>query len=290
MVNNSWMQYPVGYTIQNGVYVPDDWAKIIFSPVVWVRFPHMLLAAYVTGAFCVAATGAWYMLRGMCHAEGRVMLRMGLFLAAILVPVQLLFGHLVGDYVHRYQPIKFATIEARWHDEQPASEVLLAWPDAAHEKNDYEISVPVLGSLIASMSLDSKEVGLTDFARSERPPIAIPFFTFRIMVLWTVFLCFPLPFIATLTGWFTAEVGRQPWTVYGLLRTADAVTPFLTPRAAAGSLLVFCATYVFIFAFGTYYIYKLLKGGPAGDTLHTPPAALPNRPLSAATDLRSTVK
>ncbi len=176
----------------------------------------------------------------------------------------------------------------------------------------------MLGSVIASMSLDSKEVGLTDFARSERPPIAIPFFTFRIMVgcgllmllvawggtllslkerllqrralLWTVFLCFPLPFIATLTGWFTAEVGRQPWTVYGLLRTADAVTPFLTPRAAAGSLLVFCATYVFIFAFGTYYIYKLLKGGPAEDLPHTPPAALPNRPLSVAADLPTTVK
>ncbi|WP_408403831.1 cytochrome ubiquinol oxidase subunit I [Paraburkholderia sediminicola] len=178
--------------------------------------------------------------------------------------------------------------------------------------------MPVLGSVIASMSLDSKEVGLTDFARSERPPIAIPFFTFRIMVgcgllmllvawggtllslkerllkrralLWTVFLCFPLPFIATLTGWFTAEVGRQPWTVYGLLRTADAVTSFLTPRAATGSLLVFCATYVFIFAFGTYYIYKLLKGGPAEDPPHTPPVALPNRPLSVAADLSTTVK
>src|ERR1700760_2171113 len=137
MVNNSWMQVPVGYAMENGVAVPNDWGKIIFNPVVWVRFPHMLLAAYITGAFCVAATGAWYTLRGMCLAEGRVMLRMGLFLAAILVPVQLLFGHLVGDYVHRYQPIKFATIEARWHDEQPASEVLLAWPDAAHEKNDY---------------------------------------------------------------------------------------------------------------------------------------------------------
>jgi cytochrome bd ubiquinol oxidase subunit I len=318
MVNNSWMQYPVGYTIQGGVYVPDDWLRIIFSPVVWVRFPHMLLAAYVTGAFCVAATGAWYTLRRMCPAEARIMLRMGLFLAAILVPVQLLFGHLVGDYVHRYQPIKFATIEARWHDEQPASEVLLAWPDATHEKNDYAISVPVLGSLIASMTLDSKEVGLTDFPRSERPPISIPFFAFRIMVgcgllmllvawggtllslkerllqqrafLWPVFLCFPLPFIATLTGWFTAEVGRQPWTVYGLLRTADALTPFLTARAAAGSLLVFCATYIFIFAFGTFYIYRLLKGGPAEDLLHTAPAALPNRPLSVAADLPSTVK
>src|SRR6202171_457604 len=176
MVNNSWMQAPVGYVIQNGMYVPNDWLKIIFSPVVWVRFPHMLLASYITGAFCVAATGAWSALRGVFAAEARIMLSMGLYLAAVLVPIQLLFGHLVGDYVHRYQLIKFATIEARWHDEQPASEVLLAWPDATHEKNDYVISVPVLGSLIASMTLDSKEVGLTDFARSERPPIVIPFF------------------------------------------------------------------------------------------------------------------
>jgi cytochrome d ubiquinol oxidase subunit I len=312
MVNNSWMQYPVGYATQNGVFVPDDWAKIIFSRVVWVRFPHMLLAAYITGAFCVAATGAWYSLRAMCLAEARVMVRMGLFLAAILVPAQLLFGHLVGDYVHRYQPVKFAAIEARWHDEQPASEVLLAWPDEENERNKYPISVPVLGSLIASMSLDSKEVGLTSFPRSERPPIVITFFAFRVMVgcgllmllvawggsllslkgrllreralLWAVFLCFPLPFVATLTGWFTAEVGRQPWAVYGLLRTADAVTPFLTPRAAAASLLVFCATYVFIFAFGTFYIYRLLKAGPVSGPLHAPPRALPNRPLSLAAD------
>src|ERR1700682_1915446 len=105
MVNNSWMQAPVGYVIENGHFVPNDWLKIIFSPVVWVRFPHMLLASYITGAFCVAATGAWYTLRRMCPAEARILLRMGLVLAAILVPVQLLFGHLVGDYVHRYQLI-----------------------------------------------------------------------------------------------------------------------------------------------------------------------------------------
>src|SRR5258707_4562841 len=140
MVNNSWMQYPVGYTIQAGVYVPVDWAKIIFSPVVWVRFPHMLLATYLTGAFCVAATGAWYTLRRMCPAEARIMLRMGLFLAAILVPVQLLFGHLVADYVHRYQPVKFATIEAAWHDEQPASEVLVAWPTQTRERKRSSVS------------------------------------------------------------------------------------------------------------------------------------------------------
>jgi cytochrome bd ubiquinol oxidase subunit I len=290
MVNNSWMQVPVGYVFEGDAYVPTDWRSIIFSPVVWVRFPHMLLAAYVTGALCVAATGAWYMLRRVYLAEARVMLRMGLLLAAVLVPLQLFFGHLKGDYVHAKQPVKFAAIVARWHDEQPAGEALFAIPDDSTEINLFEIKVPVLGSLIATMTLDSKEVGLTDFQRADRPPVAIPFFSFRIMVacgllmwllswvgsvliltgdierrrLWLklTFLSFPLPFIATLTGWFTAEVGRQPWTVYGVLRTADAMTPFLTTPAATISLLVFVSIYVLIFASGALFIYRLLYVGP----------------------------
>src|SRR5712672_2132990 len=308
MANNSWMQVPVGYVMENGAFVPDDWFKILFSPVLWVRFPHMLLAAYITGGFCVAATGAWYALRGVFRSEARVMLRMGLYLAAVLVPTQIFFGHLTGDYVHDYQPVKFAAIEGRWHDEQPASEVLLAIPDSASETNKYAISVPVLGSLIGSMSLHSKEVGLTDFPRADRPPVVIPFFAFRVMVgcglamlllawvgtylsrkgrversrllLWLTFLSFPLPFIATLTGWFTAEVGRQPWVVYGVLRTAEAMTPFLTTRAATISLIIFCAVYSFIFAFGTFYIHRLLRAGPAGRLVLPPAAAIPNRPMS----------
>src|SRR5271170_6263323 len=135
MVNNSWMQVPLGYVFENGMYVPNDWSKIIFSTSVWVRFTHMLLASYVTGAFCVAANGAWYLLRREFMAEARIMLRMGLSLAAILVPVQIFFGHLAGDYVHDRQPAKFAAIEARWHDEQPASEVLIGFPDSASQTN-----------------------------------------------------------------------------------------------------------------------------------------------------------
>jgi cytochrome bd ubiquinol oxidase subunit I len=308
MVNNSWMQVPVGYAMENGAFVPTDWLAILFSPVVWVRFPHMLLASYLTGASCVAATGAWYLLRREYHAEARVMLRMGLFLSAVLMPAQLFFGHLVGDYVHDKQPVKFAAIEGRWHDEQPASEVLIALPDAAAETNHFAISIPVLGSLIGSMSFTSKELGLTDFPPQNRPPVAIPFLTFRIMVgcgllmlflawygsylsvkerigekrwmLWAIFLGFPLPWIAILTGWFTAEVGRQPWTVYGVLRTANAVTPFLTVRAATISLVVFCAVYSFIFTFGTWYIYRLLRAGPAGRLIEPPQGAIPNRPMS----------
>src|ERR1700752_4927424 len=151
MVNNSWMQVPVGYVVERGDFAPDDWTKIIFNSVVWSRFPHMLLASYLTGAFCVAATGAWYLLRRTYHAEAHVMLRMGLGLAAVLVPVQLLFGHLNGEYVVHHQPSKMAAIEARWHDEKPASEVLLAWPDVSKRRNLFAISLPApLGSLIDS--------------------------------------------------------------------------------------------------------------------------------------------
>ena len=317
MVNNSWMQAPVGYAMENGAFAPADWFKIIFSPVVWVRFPHMLLASYLTGAFCVAATGAWYLLRSTYLDEAQIMLQMGLYLAAVLMPVQLFFGHLTGDYVHDYQPVKFAAIEGRWHDEQPAAEVLFGIPDEGTETNHFAISVPALGSLIGSMSFTSKEVGLTDFPPQERPPILIPFLTFRIMVgcgllmlalawvgsylnakdrieqnrllLWAVFLSFPLPFLATLTGWFTAEVGRQPWTVYGVLRTADAMTPFLTTRTAAFSLLVYCLVYSFIFAFGTVYIYRLLRAGPTGHLIVPPAAAIPNRPMSVVDEHHRTL-
>jgi cytochrome bd ubiquinol oxidase subunit I len=310
MVNNSWMQVPVGYVMENGAFVPDSWFEIIFNRTVWSRFPHMLLASFLTGAFCVAASGAWYLLRKADHAEARIMLRMGLALAAVLVPIQLVFGHLAGDVVHDYQPAKFAAIEGRWHDEQPGREVLLAIPDSETESNRYEVAIPVLGSIIGSMSLTSKEVGLASFPPDERPPVAIPFFTFRIMVgcglvmlalawvgsylvrkgtiernrlmLWVVFLSFPLPYIAILTGWYTAEVGRQPWTVYGLIRTADAVTPFLTTRVATISFAVFVAVYTLIFAFGVNYIYRLLRAGPTGDLGKPAVAGFLERPMSVA--------
>jgi len=296
------------WIMSNNTFVPKDWAAILFSPVLWVRFPHMYLASLITGSFCVAATGAWYVLRREFTAEARVMLHMGLYFAAVLVPIQLFFGHLNGDYVHKYQPAKFAAIEARWHDEQPAREVLIAIPDAASESNRYSISVPVLGSVIGSSSLHSKEVGLTDFPVKDRPPVALPFFTFRIMVgcglvmlvlawlgsylsrkdrlersrgmLWLIFLSFPLPYIAILTGWFTAEVGRQPWVVYGLLRTAQAVTPTLTSHMALVSLCLFWAVYALIFVFGIVYIHKLLRAGPQGRLVAPVDSTSTRRPMS----------
>jgi len=308
MANNSWMQVPVGYVMKSGVATPTDWSKILFNSVLWVRFPHMLLASFLTGTFCVAATGAWYVLRRQFAEEARVMLRMGLYFAALLLPLQLFFGHLNGDYVHERQPAKFAAIEGRWHDEQPASEVLLAIPDGGSERNRYSLSVPVLGSVIGSMSFNSKEVGLLDFPPQDRPPVAIPFFAFRIMVgcgllmlamawvgtwlgrrgrleqsrvlMWLTFFSFPLPFIAILTGWFTAEVGRQPWAIYGLLRTAQAATPALSEHSVGTSLAVSIVTYSCIFAFGSIYIHRLLRLGPTAQLTAPNRNATARRPMS----------
>ncbi|MDR3462610.1 MAG: cytochrome ubiquinol oxidase subunit I [Beijerinckiaceae bacterium] len=313
MVNNSWMQAPTGFALRpDGVFVPTDWSAIIFNQAVWTRFPHMMLAAYVTSAFCVAATGAWHILRGSAVHEGRTMLAMGLRLAAILVPIQIGFGHLVGDFVHDAQPAKFAAIEGRWNDEQPASEILIAWPDEKAEANRLEVAVPYLGSLIGSLSLTAKEVGIKSFPPGRRPPVAIPFFAFRIMVgcgllmlgiawlgswlslsdrilrtrlfLWATFLSFPLGFIATLTGWFTAEVGRQPWVVFGQLRTTDAATPFLTTPQVATSLTIFALVYTLIFSFGSLYVYQLLRAGPIASAAAIPIRTNPKRPFAIPAD------
>jgi len=309
MANNSWMQVPVGYAIVNGKIVPTDWWAIVAGPVMMVRWPHMLLGAFLTTGMCIIATGAWYVLRRIHPAEARLMLNWGLGLVAVLIPLQLYVGHLTGDYVHRHQPAKFAAIEARWVSEQPAREVLIAWPDERNERNLFELSVPRLGSFIASGTWDSREVGLSSFPKEDRPPVLIPFFAFRIMVgmgllmlaiswfgclqrwrgrleatrwfMWCAFLAFPSGFIAILTGWFTAEVGRQPWVVYGLLRTKDAVTPSLTTNDVLISLTGYVLVYAVLMGFGMRYIYKLLRDGPKGSA-PVPADATPKRPMALA--------
>lgn len=270
----------------------------------------MLLAAFLTTGMCVAATGAWYTLRGIHSAAARVMMHWGLGLVAVLIPIQLFFGHLTGIYVLNYQPAKFAAIEARWQTQQPASEVLIALPDPFSQRNLFAIEIPRLGSFIASGNWTAREVGLESFPADDRPPVLIPFFGFRIMVgmglimlavswfgtllrfrgrlattrwfLWGTFLAFPSGFIAVLAGWLTAEVGRQPWVVYGLLRTQDAVTPSLTTRDVLLSLSCYIVVYTVIYAFGLYFIYRLLRDGPAGGDALAPASATPGRPLAVA--------
>ena len=306
LANNTWMQVPIGHTVIDGKLVPTDWWAITTGPVMRVRWLHMLLAAFLTTGMSIIASGAWYLLRRTHLREGRMMLNWGLALVAVLIPVQLVFGHLAGDYVHHYQPAKFAAIEARWHTEQPASEVLIGIPDEAAQHNLFAITIPKLGSFIASGTWDSREVGLDAFPPQDRPPVFIPFWTFRLMVglglimlavswlgmwlrwrdrlettrwfLWVALVSFPSGFVAVIAGWFTAEVGRQPWVVYGLLRTADAVTPSLTTSTVMFSLLSYIAVYSIIYAFGLYYIYRLLREGPA----QQPEAVSPQRPMALA--------
>lgn len=289
MCNNSWMQVPLGHRIVDGKIVPEDWKTILLGPVQLVRWPHMLLGAFLTTSLCVAATGAWHRLRGEAWEESHVMLDWGLGLAAVLIPAQILLGHLAGEIVHQNQPAKFAAIEARWHDEQPASEVLIGWPDARRAENRYAITVPDLGSFIASGTWDSREVGVESFPAEDRPPVVVPFFAFRIMfglgvailaLSWTglvlrtlggleqarwflrlTLFSFPAGFIAVIAGWFTAEVGRQPWVVYGLMRTRDAVTPSLSTPEATTSLIAFIVVYALIYGFGAVYFHRLLRDG-----------------------------
>lgn len=300
LCNNSWMQVPLGHAMVNGRFVPDDWWAIVSGPVMRVRWPHMLFAAFCTTALSVAATGAWYRLRGQYAAEAGVMLRWGLGLLAVLMPIQITVGHLTGDYIHRYQPAKFAAIEARWQTEQPASEVIIGWPDEEKQRNFFSLSVPKLGSFVASGDWTSREVGLDVFPPQDRPPVVLPFLAFRLMVglgltmlaiawwgvmliltgrieksrwfLWATFLSFPSGFIAVLCGWITAEVGRQPWVVYGLLRTSEAVTPSLTGGQVAFSLLAYIAVYSVVYAYGVIYIARLMRGG-LSEASETAPAA-----------------
>ena len=309
LANNSWMQVPVGHTMVDGKIIPADWWAITTGSIMRVRWPHMLLAAFLTTGMCVAATGAWYMLRGVHRAEACVMLNWGLGLVAILIPIQLFFGHLTGLYVLKHQPAKFAAIEARWKTQQPASEVLFAIPDEARDRNLFSLEIPRLGSFIASGNWSAREIGLETFPPQDRPPVLIPFFGFRIMVgmglimlavswfgcwlrlrgllettrwfLWGTFCAFPTGFIAILSGWYTAEVGRQPWVVYGLLRTSDAVTPSLSASDVAVSFACYALVYAVLVGFGIYYIYKLLRQGPSVDAKSIP-GATGSRPLAYA--------
>ena len=303
------MQVPIGHAIIDGKIVPDDWWTITTGPIVRIRWPHMLLAAFLTTSMSVIATGAWHTLRGHCLPEACVMLRWGLGLVAVLIPVQMVFGHLTGLYVLQYQPAKFAAIEASWHTQQPATEVLIALPDPLAERNLFPIDVPKLGSFIASGNWTAKEIGLEAFPPHDQPPVVIPFFAFRFMVgmglimiaiswgglllvwrnklenarwfLWAAFLSFPTGFIAVLCGWYTAEVGRQPWVVYGVLRTADAVSP-IPGGSVLISILLFVLVYGIVFGAGVYYMAKLVRRGPEEMPLAEEEADLSHRPMAAA--------
>ena len=291
LASNSWMQTPQGYIIENGVVVPTDWLAVIFNPSFPYRLAHMAIAAFITSALLVVATGAWHALKGKRDAAVNKMLSMGLGLLLVLVPLQVLVGDMHGLNTLKYQPAKIAAMEGHFKNEgnEPTPLILFGMPDMEAEETKYKVEIPALGSLILTHSLDKQVPALTEFAKEDRPNSAIVFWSFRIkaglgmlmllLAVWgnwlrrgqrwgnkPLFLRFavlmgPSGLVAVLAGWFTTEVGRQPWVVYGVQRTVDAVSGHgVLPMTI--SLAVFIVIYCSVFGVGTYYLLHMLKKGP----------------------------
>lgn len=305
---NSWMQTPAGHEVRDGIAYPVSWLEIIFNPSFPYRFSHMFTAAYLTTSLVVAAVGARYLLAGRFVEESKTMLRMGIGMVAVLAPLQLVIGDAHGLNTAKHQPVKVAAMEAHWDGSKPADLVLFAWPNEAEERNDYEISIPNIASLIITHDVNGLFKGLKDFAPQDRPPVKPVFFAFRVMVgigmlmiaagligaflwwrgllfnarwyLWPLSLAWPAGFIAILAGWWVTEAGRQPWLVYGILRTKDAASP-VSAEAVLTTLIAFVIVYSIVFSMGIYYINRLIEKGPTGASVK-PSEGVPSRPLSAA--------
>ena len=304
---NSWMQTPAGYEMRGGVAFPIDWLAVIFNPSFPYRFAHMLNAAYLTTGFVVLAVGARYVIAGRHIEEGRIMLRMAIGLTAVLAPLQLLIGDQHGLNTLEHQPIKIAAIEAHWDGSKPGDFHIFAWPDDKAGINRFEISIPKCASLILTHHLNGLFPGLSSVPTSERPPVKIVFFGFRIMLglgffmiaaallgafLWwrgklfetgwyqrAMAQCWWVGFVAVIAGWVVTESGRQPWIVHGVMRTVDATSP--VPAASiAGTLALFVVAYCIVFWFGIYYINRLIAQGPS--QVAEEAVQFSRRPISAA--------
>jgi cytochrome d ubiquinol oxidase subunit I len=290
LATNSWMQTPVGYEMIDGRFFPTDWFAIVFSPSFPYRLAHTVSAFYVTTAFVVLGVGAYTVRRGQWPDEGGTMLRLALWFLAIFVPVQIVLGDLHGLNTLDHQPAKLAAIEGLWDGGRGVPASIIGWPDEKAERNRFEIEIPRLGSLYLTHSWDGEVKGLKDFPPDQRAPVAIVYFAFRVMVgiallmlavvaagfalLWRgrldrtrwylrlcqVATCFG--FIAVIAGWTTTEVGRQPWTVYGLMRTADSVSPSLAGSDVLVSLLLYVAVYLVIYPVGLYVMLRVVWRGP----------------------------
>ena len=313
MAVNSWMQTPAGYEIRDGRFFPTDWFAIIFNPSFPYRLSHNVCAFYITTGFVVLGVGAYLVRRDGFAIEGRRMVMMALGFLVLFVPLQMVLGDMHGQNTRYYQPTKLAAIEGIWDTEAPVSLNLFAIPDQKEARNHYALEIPYLGSLILTHSLRGAVKGLKEWPADQRPPVWPVFFAFRIMVgiavimlgvvllgwwlyfcgrlfdsAWFLRLCewvAPLGFIAVLAGWTVAEVGRQPWTVYGLLRTADSVTPSLTAADVTGSLLAYMAVYLIMYPAGVAIMARLVRQGPVAEmTQHAPAGGAQNQasPVGAA--------
>jgi cytochrome d ubiquinol oxidase subunit I len=295
---NSWMQTPAGYEIVDGRFFPANWIEVIFNPSFPYRWAHTVVAFYVTTGFVVFGVGAYTIRCGIFPQEGRVMMLMALRLLSFLVPLQMLIGDQHGLNTLEYQPAKLAAIEARWETASRVPLTLFAIPDQEDATNRAAIDVPLLGSLILTHDLNGTVRGLKEWPPDQRPPVAIVFFAFRIMVGvglimlaivvvgWvlhrrqTLFetswflrgaqLAMPLGFIAVLAGWTTTEVGRQPWTIYDQLRTVDSVSPSLTGGDVLLSLASYMIVYLIIYPTALWFIVRFVRAGPGAEAEAAP--------------------
>ncbi len=287
---NSWMQTPQGHAIVDGKFVVESWFEVIFNPSMPYRFSHMLLASMICAGLVVLATNAWYLRRNIHVAVARKGLSFSLWWLLALTPLQAFVGDLHGLNVKEYQPVKLAAMEGIWPERESQVPLLLfAIPDQTEEKNHLEIGIPGLASLILTHSWDGELQGLKSVPASERPNVPMVFYSFRIMVglgmlmiavalwglwlrrgqrlysnrpfLWLSSFMAPTGIIAILAGWYVVEIGRQPWIVYGLVRTMDVVSPLPAERVAL-SLSLFVITYSLLFGVWLYFFHKLIKKGP----------------------------
>jgi cytochrome bd ubiquinol oxidase subunit I len=288
---NSWMQTPDGVSIQNGRVAVTNWLKVIVNPSWLYRLPHMLAAAYITASFFVAGVGAWYLLHGKHEDFGRRTVALGSAFATILIACQVFLGDILYGTMLKYQPSKMQAAEGFWedHSQSPARYYWIIAPDQAHQRNRFAIGIPYLGSIWLTHSLRGQVNGLKNTPRDRQPRMVMVFYGFRIMYgmailmfglvivsLWlrlqgrlfttrwflhALVIMTPSGVIATLAGWYVAETGRQPWVIWGILRTADAVSP-VPAGALLSTLIAFVCIYaLFITAF-LVFTFRMIRRGP----------------------------
>jgi cytochrome d ubiquinol oxidase subunit I len=319
LASNSWMHTPQGHEIIDGTVVPVDWFRVIFNPSFPYRLAHMVTAAFLATALLVGGSAAWHLLKGGSNAPIRTMFSMAMWMVVCTAPLQLLIGDLHGLNTLEHQPAKLAAIEGHWENRpgEGVPLILFGMPDMAAQATRYKVEVPRLGSLILTHSLDGTIPALKDFAPEDRPNSTIVFWTFRLMVglgllmivlgvlgLWLrrggrlyrsrPFQRFALwmgsaGLVAMLAGWYTTEIGRQPWIIHGLMRTADAVSAHSAGQVGF-TLVLFVVVYFFVFGAGTVYMLRLMALGPLDDEGAQAGEGGPGqrhqqmRPMSAAPD------
>lgn len=288
---NSWMQTPAGAALgPDGVYHVVSWWQVVFNPSFPYRLAHMVCASFITGSFVVAGVSAYHMWRGQHVEASRVAFSMAMWLAMVLTPTQILIGDLHGRNTLAHQPTKLAAIEGLWNTTKGPAMTVIAWPDMQQERNLYAIDIPYLASLYLTHSWDGEVQGLKAVPREDRPYVPVVFFAFRIMAGIGVILMLtaftgavlrwrhrlydtrwfqlltmatgPLGFIAVLAGWTTTEAGRQPWVIYGQLRTVDAAAP-VTAEVVTTTLLIFMAVYGVLLLSFLWFAARIALRGPA---------------------------